>query len=104
MADPFLGEIRCVGFNFAPQGWARCSGQAMSITQNSALFALLGVTYGGDGVTTFNLPNLSTRIPMGYSNGAPPNRQPTELGSVSYYKIPTSTIPANTIKIVLDNP
>jgi microcystin-dependent protein len=74
----------------------------MSVTGNSALFALLGTTYGGNGVTTFNLPNLSTRIPIGYGNA--PGRHPTELGYVSHNEIPTSTVPANTIKIVLDNP
>ncbi len=60
--DPFLGEIRNVGFNFAPQGWALCQGQDMPIAQNSALFALLGTTFGGDGVRTFKLPNLTPSI------------------------------------------
>jgi len=62
--DPFLGEIRAFGFNFAPQGWAQCNGQVMPINQNQALFALLGTTYGGDGRTTFALPTLSG-IPAG---------------------------------------
>ncbi len=57
--DPFLGEIRLVGFNFAPQGWSDCSGQVLPISQNSALFSLLGTTYGGNGTTTFALPTLS---------------------------------------------
>jgi len=58
--DPFIGEIRAFGFTFAPQpGWAPCNGQTMSIAQNTALFSLLGTTYGGDGVQTFALPNLS---------------------------------------------
>lgn len=69
MSDPFLGEIRMVGFNFAPSGWALCSGQTMSIAQNQALFALLGTTYGGDGVTTFVLPNLQGRSPVGVGSG-----------------------------------
>ena len=57
--DPFIGEIRLVGFSFAPMGWALCDGQLVSIVQNQALFALLGITYGGDGKTTFALPKLS---------------------------------------------
>ncbi len=57
--EPFLGEIKLVGFNFAPQNWALCNGQELPIAQNMALFALLGTTYGGDGKQTFNLPNLS---------------------------------------------
>ena len=58
MADPFVAEIRCVGFNFPPTGWAFCNGQIMPISQNTALFALLGTVYGGDGKSTFALPNL----------------------------------------------
>jgi microcystin-dependent protein len=63
MATPFIGEIRLFGFNFAPQGWATCSGQLLPIAQNDALYVLLGTTYGGDGVTTFALPNLNGRLP-----------------------------------------
>lgn len=69
MSDPFIGEIRMVGFNFAPQGWAFCQGQQMSITQNQALFALLGTTYGGNGVQTFGLPDLRGRAPVGFGQG-----------------------------------
>jgi microcystin-dependent protein len=58
MADPFVAEIRVVGFNFAPTGWAECDGQLMPISQNTALFSLLGTTYGGDGKSTFALPNI----------------------------------------------
>jgi microcystin-dependent protein len=65
MTTPFLGEVRMFAGNFAPQGWAFCNGQTLAITQNSALFTLIGTTYGGDGVTTFNLPNLGSRIPYG---------------------------------------
>lgn len=57
--DPFIGEIRTVGFNFAPQGWALCNGQAMPISEYNALFSLLGTQFGGNGTTTFNLPNLT---------------------------------------------
>jgi microcystin-dependent protein len=58
MADPFVAEIRVVGFNFAPTGWALCNGQLMPISQNTALFSLLGTVYGGDGKSTFALPNI----------------------------------------------
>ena len=64
MADPFVAEIRMFGFNFAPSGWALCDGQLMPISQNTALFSLLGTTYGGDGRSTFALPDLQDRSPM----------------------------------------
>jgi len=69
MSQPFVGEIRCFGFNFAPQGWAQCNGQLMSIADNTPLYSLLGTTYGGDGVNTFALPNLQGRTPMHWGNG-----------------------------------
>ena len=64
MSEPFLAEIRMVGFNFAPRGWAFCDGQIMPINQNQALYSLLGTTYGGDGRTSFGLPDLRGRTPM----------------------------------------
>lgn len=70
MSDQYLGEIRLVGFNFAPVGWAMCDGQLLSIAQNTALFALLGTTYGGNGVSTFALPNLQSRVAVGMGQGA----------------------------------
>jgi microcystin-dependent protein len=70
MSDPFLGEIRMVGFNFAPNGWALCSGQVMPVSQNTALFSLLGKTFGGDGVQTFGLPDLQGRSPVGVGGGS----------------------------------
>lgn len=69
MSDPFLGEIRIVSFNFAPVGWAFCNGQILSISPNTALFSLLGTTYGGNGVQTFALPNLQSRVPIGAGQG-----------------------------------
>jgi len=68
--QPFLGQILMTGFNFAPVGWALCNGQSMSIAQNTALFSLLGTTYGGDGVQTFNLPNLQSRVPVHQGTGS----------------------------------
>jgi microcystin-dependent protein len=71
MADPFVAEIRPFGFNFAPKGWAQCNGQLLPISQNTALFSLLGTFYGGDGKSTFALPNLQGSAPMnqGQSGG-----------------------------------
>lgn len=70
MADPFIAEIRMVGFNFAPTGWALCDGQLLPISQNTALFSLLGTFYGGDGRSTFALPNLQGSAPLGQGQGA----------------------------------
>lgn len=64
MSDPFVGEIRMNAFNFAPRGWATCSGQLLAIAQNQALFSLLGTMYGGNGQTTFALPDLRGRVPV----------------------------------------
>jgi microcystin-dependent protein len=69
MADPFVGEIRVVGFNFAPTGWAQCNGQLLPISQNTALFSLLGTFYGGDGKSTFALPDLKERAPLHQGQG-----------------------------------
>jgi len=70
MSDQYLGEIRMVGFPFAPQGWATCSGQLMSISQNTALFSLLGTNFGGDGKSNFALPNFKAQAPVAFGNGA----------------------------------
>ncbi|PQV49132.1 phage tail protein [Paraburkholderia sp. BL21I4N1] len=80
MSDPYLGEIRMVGFNFAPVGWALCQGQIVSIAQNNALFALLGTTFGGTGTTTFGLPNFSGRAPVGMGQG--PGLSPVVWGEI----------------------
>jgi len=69
MSTPFLGEIKLVSFAFPPKGWALCSGQILPINQNQALFSLLGTNYGGDGRTTFRLPDLRGRAPMHMGNG-----------------------------------
>src|SRR3954470_23507165 len=69
MSEPFLSEIKLVSFNFPPKGWALCNGQFLPINQNQALFALLGTTYGGNGQTTFALPNLRGRVPISMGNG-----------------------------------
>jgi len=69
MSDPFLGEIKMVGFNFAPRNFANCDGYLLAISSNSALYSLLGTTYGGDGRTTFALPDLRGRVPIHTGNG-----------------------------------
>ena len=69
MADQFLGQLTLAAFNFAPQGWALCSGQLLSISQNTALFSLLGVNFGGDGKSNFGLPNLQGNIAVGMGQG-----------------------------------
>lgn len=69
MATPYIGEVKMVSFNFAPKGWALCNGQLLAINQNQALFSLLGTTYGGNGVTTFALPNLQGSVPVHMGNG-----------------------------------
>jgi microcystin-dependent protein len=69
MSEPFIAEIKIVGFNFPPRGWAQCDGQILPINQNQSLYALLGTTYGGDGRTTFALPDLRGRVPIHFDSG-----------------------------------
>jgi microcystin-dependent protein len=81
---PFLGEVMWVGFNFCPRGWADANGQLLSISQNTALFSLLGTYYGGNGTTTFALPDLRGRVPMGDGQGGGlPDHQIGETGGAS---------------------
>jgi len=81
MADPFVGEIRIFGFNFAPRGWAFCDGQLLPISQNTALFSLLGTFYGGDGKSTFALPDMQGNAPVGAGDG--PGLSPRFLGETA---------------------
>ncbi|HLZ66156.1 MAG TPA: tail fiber protein [Aliidongia sp.] len=76
VTEVYLGQIMMTGFNFAQRGFALCNGQLLSISQNAALFSLLGVNYGGNGTTTFQLPNLQGRVPAGAGNSADPAWQP----------------------------
>ncbi len=80
MADPFVAEIRIFPFNFAPKGWAFCNGQLMPISQNTALFSLLGTTYGGDGKSTFALPDMQGNAPMHPGQG--PGLSLHDLGEI----------------------
>lgn len=96
MGTPFLGELKLVAFNFAPQGWAQCSGQFLPINQNQALFALLGTMYGGNGQTTFALPDLRGRAPImqgaGFSVG--------QSGGQEFHTITAGELPTHTHNLV----
>jgi len=89
--EAFLGEIRWVGFNFAPRGWATCDGQILSISQNTALFSLLGTMYGGNGQTTFALPDMRGRVPMHAGQG--PGLSSRTQGEMAGSEAVTLTIP-----------
>ena len=90
MSEPFLGMIAIYGFNFAPRGWAMCNGQILPIAQNTALFSLLGTTYGGNGQTTFALPNLQSRWPLHFGQG--PGLSSYDLGQAAGTETVTLTV------------
>lgn len=101
MSTPFIGEIRLTPYNFFMNGWASCDGQLLPISQNNALFALIGTTYGGDGQTTFALPNLKSRIPVGQGN--PPaggSYQVGQVGGSETVILNASHLPAHTHQAV----
>jgi microcystin-dependent protein len=94
--EGFIGEIRMFAGNFAPKDWAFCQGQLLSISQNTALFSILGTTYGGDGRVTFALPNLSGRVPVGVGQGAGlTNRQLGEMSGTETVTLTTAQMPAH---------
>ena len=90
MSEPFIGQIMLVGFNFEPRGWAFCNGQLLSISQNTALFSLLGTTYGGNGQTTFALPDLRGRAAVGFGQG--PGLSNYDLGEQTGSESTTLTV------------
>lgn len=97
MSEPFIGEIRMFAGNFAPRGWAFCDGQLLAVSQNDALFSLLGTIYGGDGRTTFGLPDLRGRIPVHMGSG--PALSPRRLGLKSgaeRHTLTASELPSHT--------
>jgi len=85
MQEPYIGEIMLFAGNFPPKGWAFCNGQILSIAQNSALFSILGTTYGGNGTTTFALPDLRSRVPVGI--GQSPGLDNVEVGEKTNYQL-----------------
>jgi microcystin-dependent protein len=94
MSEPFIGEIRPFGFNFPPRNWAACNGQLLSISQNTALFSILGTTYGGNGITTFGLPNLQGCFPISRDQGPGLNyRTQGETGGSQTETLQTTAMP-----------
>lgn len=91
MGTPFIGEVKIISWNFPPKGWAFCNGQLLPINQNQALFSILGTTYGGDGRTTFGLPNLQGRMPVHTGNGITLG----ELGGETAHTLNISELPAH---------
>lgn len=91
MSEPFLAEIRMVGFNFAPRGWAFCDGQILPINQNQSLYSLLGTNYGGDGRTTFALPDLRGRTPIHETN----QRRLGQKGGAETVTLTSNDLPAH---------
>jgi microcystin-dependent protein len=95
MSSPYVGEIRMFGGNFAPAGWAFCNGQLMPISENDTLFNLIGTTYGGDGQSTFALPNLQSRVPMHAGTNAGITYQLGEAAGVEQVTLTTNQIPVH---------
>jgi microcystin-dependent protein len=103
MSSPFLGEIEIFGFNFAPYGWAQCNGQLLPVTQNTALFSLLGTQFGGDGHSTFGLPNLQGQIPVGPGQGPGLSRYTIgETAGAETVTLTVSEIPSHTHTLPVD--
>lgn len=95
--DEIIGTIKIFGFNFAPRGWMTCQGQTLAIASNSALFSLLGTTYGGNGTTTFALPNLQGRAPIGFGTGPGlPTYQLGQTGGSNSVAMDASHLPTHT--------
>jgi microcystin-dependent protein len=91
--EPFVGQIIMVPYNFAPNGWAKCEGQLLSISQNTALFSLLGTQFGGDGISNFALPDLRGRFPLG--TGSSEHSFNGELGGQEAYTLTVAQLPAH---------
>jgi microcystin-dependent protein len=100
MSQPFAGEVRCFGFNFAPIDWALCDGSLISISENSTLFQLIGTIYGGDGVTTYALPNLQSRVPIHQGTNSSGTYVIGESGGTEQVTLLATEIPAHTHSIL----
>jgi microcystin-dependent protein len=99
MSNPYLGEIRCFAFTFAPKGWALCNGQLLPLGQNTALFALLGTAYGGNGTTTFGLPNLQGCVPSHMGSNAGNNYNLGEFIGESNHTLISAEMPIHSHNI-----
>ena len=103
MAQPYIGDIRMFGFGFAPRNYAQCNGQLMAISQNQALFAILGTTYGGNGVQTFALPNLQSRIAVHWGTSQNWSVNLGQVGGEEFHTLLQSEIPQHFHSITVSN-
>jgi microcystin-dependent protein len=103
MGTPYLGEIRLMSFAFAPKNWALCNGQPLQIATNQALFSLLGTRYGGDGQTTFALPDLRGRVPISFGSGTAGSHSLGEIGGAPSHTISASELPMHTHGVIGTN-
>ncbi len=103
MGTPYVGEIRMFAGNFAPAGWMTCDGQLLPISEYETLFNLIGTTYGGDGQSTFGLPNLAARVPIHVGSNGTTNYTLAQNGGVTQVTLTTNQIPNHTHPIVADN-
>ena len=103
MGSPYVGEIRMFAGSFPPSGWATCDGQIMAISENDTLFNLIGTTYGGDGQTTFALPNLAAQVPLHVGSNGTSTYVLAQNGGVTSVTLTTNQIPNHTHPIVADN-
>jgi microcystin-dependent protein len=103
MSQPYVGEIRMFGGSFAPAGWATCDGQILAISENDVLFNLIGTTYGGDGQSTFALPNLAARTPIHMGSNGTTNYSIAQNGGVTSVTLSTNQIPNHNHPIIADN-
>jgi len=103
MAEPFIGEIRQVTFNFAPAGWLPCDGRLVSIGENDALYALIGTTYGGDGISNFALPDLRGRVSIHQGQSGGGNYTPGQMGGASSVTLTTSQMASHSHVVRANN-
>ncbi len=100
MSQPYVGEVRMGGWNFAPNGWMSCAGQLLPISENETLFNLIGTTYGGDGQTNFGLPNLQSRVPIHLGTGSGSTYVLAETGGVETVNLTLNQIPVHSHTVI----